>query len=195
MPTPSSNHSRDPSAPPPYSFSSCPDDLQYSSSSIQQAHEEMRSDANATMERRSPTPDDAPAPDSDSQPSQAGREDSLFVEEHVSAEQSSRATTVSPQPHPTASGRGFPGMQGDHDLDILKSRPLEKGRDARANSAVKSRPLDDSPLDQHDSEIETFDDIEDGDIHTSSYMGLDYTNRRVSKCHWQTDAADADATS
>jgi hypothetical protein len=86
-------------------------------------------------------------------------------------------------------------MQGDHDLDILKSRPLEKGRDARANSAVKSRPLDDSPLDQHDSEIETFDDIEDGDIHTSSYMGLDYTNRRVSKCHWQTDAADADATS
>lgn len=155
----------------------------------------MRPDPSTAMERRSPTPDDAPVPDSDSQPSHAGREDSLFVEERVSAEPSSRATTVSPQPHSMATGRASPEIQGDRDLGILKPRPLEKGRGTRPNPSAKSHPLEDSPLSPQDSEIETFDDIGDGDIHSSSYMGLDYTNRRVSECHWQTGRADANTTS
>lgn len=180
MPTPSSNQPHDPSSPPPYSFPSCPDDLQQPPPPLQHIRGEMRSSDNSEPERRSPTPEDAPSGDSDSQPSlTVGREDSLFVDDRVSAEPSSRATTVSPRPHGAAEG-ALPEAQNSNVLDNRKVQAAEKSRRAGHGTETKPRPLGCSPADLQDDEIDASDEVSDGDIHSSSYMGLDYTNRRVS---------------
>ncbi|KAJ4155773.1 hypothetical protein LMH87_001002 [Akanthomyces muscarius] len=171
MPTPSSEPPLDPSSPPSYNFSTCPDELQHSSHSSQTAREEMTPGLESASDRRSQSPGEAPSIGSE-QTRAMIREDSLVTDDRISAEPSSRATTVSPRPQSSATGATSPPP----DLGNGKQRELERrpSIDQRATAGSPS-PANKVGLEEAaDSEFDTCCD----DTQSSCYTGLDYSNKR-----------------
>ncbi len=172
MPTPSSEPPLDPSSPPSYNFSTCPDEIQHSSHSSQTVREEMTPGLESASDRRSQSPGEAPSIGSE-QTRAMIRQDSLVTDDRISAEPSSRATTVSPRPQSSATGATSPPP----DLGNGKQRELERrpSIDQRATAGSPS-PANKVGLEEAaDSEFDTCCD----DTQSSCYTGLDYSNKRV----------------
>ncbi|KAM3427972.1 hypothetical protein MY4824_009121 [Beauveria thailandica] len=172
MPTPSSEPPLDPSSPSSYNFSTCPDELQHLSHISQTSHEEMTPGLQSTPNRRSQSPRDAPSVDSE-QSRIMIREDSQVTDDRISAEPSSRATTVSPPPRSSAAGATSPPPDVGNNKQQELERRLGTGQKAAIGSpspaSISSRKETD------DNESETCDD----DTQSSCYTGLDYSNKRV----------------
>lgn len=175
MPTPSSDPPPDPSSPPSYNFSTCPEELQYPSHNSQQLPRgEMTPGLESASEGGSPSPPDAPSVDSDLQQSRTlAREESVVTDDRISAEPSSRATTVSPRPRSSATGATSPPPDVS---GVDKPLELESRHGIGSTSATDCV----SPLD-HLSSQEDLDDEYDSleDMHNSCFIGLDYSNKRV----------------
>ncbi|OAA53043.1 vesicle-mediated transport protein Vid24 [Cordyceps fumosorosea ARSEF 2679] len=171
MPTPSSEPPLDPSSPPSYTFSTCPDELQHLSQTAQSSREEMTPGLESPSDRRSQSPHETPSVDSE-QSRNMIRGDSLVTDDRISAESSSRATTVSPRPRSSANG----ALSPPSDIGNGKQQGLER-RSSTRQPAVTGSPSPSSAAnrqEENDSEPETYDD------HTlsSCYTGLDYSNKR-----------------
>lgn len=172
MPTPSSEPPLDPSSPPSYNFLTCPDEIQNSSHSSQTAREEMTPGLESASDRRSQSPGEAPSVGSE-QTRAIMREDSLVTDDRISAEPSSRATTVSPRPQSSATGATSPPP----DLGNGKQRELER------RPSLDQRAIAGSPPTANNVAIEEAADSESDtgcdDTQSSCYTGLDYSNKRV----------------
>ncbi|KAJ3495786.1 hypothetical protein NLG97_g3148 [Lecanicillium saksenae] len=166
MPTPSSEPPLDPSSPPSYNFSTCPDELQHSSHNTQAPRQEMTPGLESTSDRRSQSPRDAPSIDSE-QSRNIIREDSLVTNDRNSVEPSSRATTVSPRPRSSATAATSPPPELGSAKQELENRP-----------SVNQKPVQGSyPTDAVQEDDEESDACDD-DTQSSCYIGLDYSNKR-----------------
>ncbi|PQK13355.1 hypothetical protein BB8028_0004g02860 [Beauveria bassiana] len=171
MPTPSSEPPLDPSSPSSHNFSTCPDELQHSSHISQTSHEEMTPGLQSTTHRRSQSPRDAPSVDSD-QSRIMIREDSQVTDDRISAEPSSRATTISPPPRSSATGATSPPP----DFGNSKQQDLE-GRLGTSQKAVMGSPSPASISSRKETDENEFETCDD-DTQSSCYTGLDYSNKR-----------------
>lgn len=176
MPTPASNPPLDPTPPPSYSFSTCPDDIQHSSHSSQPTRDEMTPGLESTPERRSQSPRGASSLDSDSQPSRrVMREESLLADDRISAEPSSRATTVSPRPRSSATAATSPPPEtsSTKSRELLGASSLDQTAMSDEIMPVGVKP---SGVESDESESELSDD----NTQSSCFAGLEYSNKRVS---------------
>ncbi|TQV93873.1 hypothetical protein V2A60_003968 [Cordyceps javanica] len=171
MPTPSSEPPLNPSSPPPYNFSTCPDDLQHSSHSAQTSREEMTPGLESGSDRRSQSAREAPSVASEPSQNLMG-EDSLVTDERISAEPSSRASTVSPRPRSSATGATSPPP----DLGNTKQQELERQPGADHKAVPGSPSLSDTVNRQEADDNQS--DIGDDYTQSSCYTGLDYSNKR-----------------
>ncbi len=172
MPTPSSEPPLDPSSPPSYNFSTCPDELQHSSHSAQTSREEMTPGLESASDRRSPSPREAPSVDLE-QSRNMIREHSLVTDDHISAEPSSRATTASPRPRSSATSATSPLP----DLGNGKQQELER-RPSIDQKAVAGSPFLATKSNREESDDNESDTCCD-DTQSSCYTGHDYSNKRV----------------
>lgn len=198
MPTPSPNPPPGPSSPPPYAFSTCPDDLQQPSHSNRQAHiasqppqfRDGQVQSGSSLDNplsRPPNPLVASGDDNVSS-------NTLVVGSGASVESSSRATTVSLGPRPSIIGVTFAASNG-REGDLAKSHgagpdgPLSHSgrvsmsrlRRPPGGTSISANPNFDTP----DSAL--YED--DGDQYASLSMGSDFPSLRVRR------NADSHATS
>ncbi|PNY24788.1 Glucose-induced degradation protein 4 [Tolypocladium capitatum] len=185
MPTPSSNQPPDPPSPSPYTFSTCPDDVQHSPRPARQAHVATRPEPDSIQLRPelslngpSPPPFESRASRDEHHPGP----ESLVLDSQTSVEPSSRATTVSPGPQSSVTGVTSPTPSGP-DNDIAKSQ--EAGPDGPVSQMVPAA-LQQSPgghstcslsrdFDSQDLAV----DGDEADPSCSPSMGSDYSTMRT----------------
>lgn len=192
MPTPSSNPPPDPSSPPPYNFSTCPDDVQHSPRPARQTHVATLPEPDGIQVRPESSLDGPSSPPFESQDSRNEQHpgpESLVLDGQTSVEPSSRATTISPGPQSSATGVTSPAPSGP-DTDNAKSQ--ETGPDGPV-SQIPPAASRQSPGGHSTSSLSRdFDsqdlamDGDEADPSCSPSMGSDYSTMRVStiqQCH------------
>lgn len=185
MPTPSSDQPPDPSSPPPFTFSTCPDDVLYRPRSPPQAS--TASQQPNSIEVRSDSPLDGPSLPAFASQHRRGElvasPGDLILDRQASTEPSSRATTVSPGPQSAATDLSSPVSSGpDHDI----AKACESGLDGPVcdttstsstrspggtSSSTLGREMDPRELLRYDDGDDTF---------SSTSMGMDFSSMRVS---------------
>lgn len=122
-------------------------------------------------DRLSQSPREAPSVDSE-QSGNIIRENSSATDDRISADPSSRATTVSPRPRSSTAGATSPppdignGKQQEHERRPVNDRKLVTGSPYPAATANQQEA--------GDNESDTCDE----DTQSSCYTGLDYSNKR-----------------
>ncbi|KAJ6445509.1 vesicle-mediated transporter Vid24 [Purpureocillium lavendulum] len=188
MPTPSPNPPPGPSSPPPYAFSTCPDDVQQSPRPARQIHVTTESPEAGSLQPEPSSSVDGPSPSS-STARHGGDDisaaDALMLGSGVSVEPSSRATTVSPGPHSSITGITSPTPSAP-DSDLAKGHAIAPdGPLSHMNTAPTSR-LRPSPDGTSSSSLsrdfDTPDSIlydDEDDRFCSPSMGSDVPNLRA----------------
>ncbi|PFH56682.1 hypothetical protein XA68_16140 [Ophiocordyceps unilateralis] len=187
MPTPSSNQPPDPSSPPPFPFSTCPDDVQHSPRVPPRHPNPVAStQPHGTEVQSALSLDGSPPPAFQS--SQLAREghpgdpELLALDHRPSTETSSRATTVSPGPHFIDTPATSPAPNGP-DSDVAKDR--EAGPDGpvtHAPSAASRRSPGGASASSLGRDMESREssphDGEDGLLYPTP-MGMDFSSMRI----------------
>ncbi|PHH92071.1 hypothetical protein CDD83_9097 [Cordyceps sp. RAO-2017] len=182
MPTPSSNQSPDPSSPPPFSFSTCPDDVPRLPHSVDTVTSSVEVQPESAL-------------DGPSLPSFASRDargdnpsgpEVLVLSRQPSTEPSSRATTVSPGPPSTTTDVTSPAPSASGG-DDAKSRDagLDGGPDgpvSQASSVTSQHPsgvtsTTSAGHDVYSQDLLAHDD--DHDLACSTSLGMEYSNMRT----------------
>ncbi|KAM4066988.1 vacuolar import and degradation protein [Hirsutella rhossiliensis] len=185
MPTPSSDQPPDPSSPPPFTFSTCPDDVQYPPRSPHQAT--ATSQQPDSIEVRPDSSLDGPSPPAfeshaDRGEHVASHEARVLGYQPSSPEPSSRATTVSPGPQSTATEITSPVPSGP-DNDIAKA--CESGPDGPVSQTMSTASrrspggTSTSSLarDMDPQDLLMYDDGDD--LFSSTSMGMDFSSMRT----------------
>ncbi|EQL03322.1 vesicle-mediated transporter Vid24 [Ophiocordyceps sinensis CO18] len=184
MPTPSSDQPPDPSSPPPFTFSTCPEDVQFPPRSPHQADTTSQK-ADGIEVRPDSSLDGPSSPAFDPQTSRgehAASHVALILGRQTSTEPSSRATTVSPGPQPAATEISSPVLSRP-DNDIAKA--CESGPDGPVihimSTATRRSPGGTSTSslarDMDPQDLLMYDDGDDLSSFTS--MGTDFSSIRT----------------
>ncbi len=190
MPTPSPNPPPGPSSPPPYAFSTCPDDVQQSPHPTRQTHAATQLPETGALHLEPSSSVDGPSPSSSTARASAddiAAADALMLGSGASVEPSSRATTVSPGPNSSVTGVTSPapsapdgdiskghGIAPDGPLSHMSAAPVSRSRPSPDGTSGSSLYRD---FDSADSTL--YDD--DDDRFSSPSMGSDVPNLRVSR--------------
>ncbi|KAL3961549.1 hypothetical protein ACCO45_003072 [Purpureocillium lilacinum] len=188
MPTPSPNPPPGPSSPPPYAFSTCPDDVQQSPHPTRQTHAATQLPETGALHLEPSSSVDGPSPSSSTARASAddiAAADALMLGSGASVEPSSRATTVSPGPHSSVTGVTSPapsapdgdiskghGIAPDGPLSHMSAAPVSRSRPSPDGTSGSSLYRD---FDSADSTL--YDD--DDDRFSSPSMGSDVPNLRA----------------
>lgn len=178
MPTPSSNPPPDQTSPPPYTFSTCPEDQPHSSRSSRQAQDTTRPTSDLETSQSSSTSIASPTAYS-SEPSRDGpaADDSVLIDGQASAGASPMDTTTSPRP-PSSGTVATSPMSSGRDDDLKHPGADTSDRLSRESSTLSGHLQVENP-DPFRREPDALEWLEEEDEYDSPPMPSDCTNLRV----------------